>query len=56
MKEILSDPLKMTMLIILASLEIPAILFLIAAWIKAKKEYANGELSDDQREEDPVDG
>lgn len=56
MKGILQDPLKLTMLIILAALEIPAMIFLIVAWIKAKKEYENGELSDGQRTEDSVDG
>lgn len=40
MREILNDPLKTTMLIILAALEIPAMVFLTVAWFKAKKEYA----------------
>ena len=40
MREILNDPLKTTMLIILAVLEIPAMVFLTVAWFKAKKEYA----------------
>lgn len=40
MQEILNDPLKTTMLIILAALEIPAMVFLTVAWFKAKKEYA----------------
>lgn len=40
MREILNDPLKTTMLIILAALEIPAMVFLTVAWFKAKKEHA----------------
>lgn len=38
MDEILQDPLKLTMLCILAAIEVPAIIFLIVAWFKAKKE------------------
>lgn len=36
MAEIWGDPIKRIMLIILALLETPAIIFLICAWIKAK--------------------
>lgn len=38
MAEILNDPLKLRMLIILDAVEIPAIIFLIVMWIKARKE------------------
>ena len=38
MKEILSNPLKFWMLIGLATVEIPAFIFLIVAWCKACKE------------------
>lgn len=38
MEEILQDPLKRAMLCILVALEVPAIIFLIVAWFKAKKE------------------
>ena len=38
MKEILSDPLKFWMLVGLAAVEIPALVFLIVAWCKACKE------------------
>ena len=39
MAEILQDPVKKVMLIILAMLEVPAIIFLVVSWFKAKKEY-----------------
>lgn len=38
MMEILEDPLKLTMLCILVALEVTSVIFLIRAWIKAKKE------------------
>ena len=38
MAEILNDPLKLWMLVILAAVEIPAIIFLIVMWIKACRE------------------
>ena len=44
MAEILQDPLKKVMLIILAMLEVPAIIFLVVAWFKAKKEYGERDV------------
>ena len=38
MAEILQDPLKRTMLIILLAVEIPAVIFLVVSWFKACKE------------------
>lgn len=42
MTEILNDPLKLTMLIILAALEIPAAGFLVYAWVRDKRRYRDG--------------
>ena len=39
MADIWSDPVKRVMLIILVILELPAIVFLVYQWFKAKKEY-----------------
>ena len=37
MADILSDPIKLTMLIILVALEIPAAIALVVMWKRAKK-------------------
>lgn len=42
MKEILNDTLKLTMLIILAALEIPAAVFLIYAWVRDSRRHRDG--------------
>ena len=44
MAEILQDPLKKVMLIILTMLEVPAIILLMVAWFEAKKEYGEREV------------
>lgn len=36
--DIISDPLKLTMFVILVVLEVPAAIFLVWAWIKANRE------------------
>ena len=43
MKEILSNPLKMWMLIGLAAIEIPAFLFLLIAWFRDCKKFKEEE-------------
>lgn len=42
MNEILGDPIKTAMLIILIAMEIPAIIILAVWWAKAWKERDNG--------------
>ena len=37
LQEITADPLKRWMLIILVALEVPAFVFLVSAWILAKR-------------------
>ena len=44
--EIINDPVKLPMLIILAVLEIPAIVFLTWAWFDAKRKYKKNEKDD----------
>ena len=46
MHEILSDPVKTVMLVVLAALEVPAILFLVVAWCQAKREQKIRESKD----------
>lgn len=41
--DILSDPLKLWMLVILAALEIPAAIILVRFWRKARREGGNAE-------------
>ena len=48
MKEILSNPLKFWMLVGLAAVEIPAIVFLIVAWCKACKEAKERDKNDQE--------
>ena len=50
MDEILNDPLRFWMLVILVATEIPAIIFLIVMWKKACKEAKMNQ--DRQKEED----
>lgn len=43
MIEILHDPLKLWMLVILAALEITAVIILVRLWRKARREGGNAE-------------
>ena len=48
LQEILSDPLKLTMLVILIVLEVPAATCLVVMWRKAKREQQGKGVEDDE--------